>query len=117
MSAGRAALVGTMTGTTFASAWEQIGEPVDNVYPVSGIDGGAYLARHEMRRGERVWTIARADECGPGRVTQAHDLKGAVQRLNAFHVRGTCDHCGHVHSEHGHGCESCGRIRYALRYA
>jgi hypothetical protein len=72
-------------------AWEQI---------------GAQLTDH----------LGRAGHYGLGAVTHGHTLKAAVQHLNAFHVGETCDHCGHVNSERGHGCESCGRIRYALRY-
>lgn len=109
-----------MTTTTteqpprFASAWEQIGAPdATGAFPVTGIDGAAYVARQETRRGQEEWTIARADDHGPGRVTSAADLKGAVQRLNAFHVGETCIHCHHVHSTRGHFCDACGRRRYA----
>jgi hypothetical protein len=107
-----------------ASAWDQIGpESERGEYPVTGFDGGAYLARRERRQNyggpgvagtfREVWTIGRADEYGPGRVTESGSLKGAVQRLNAFHVGETCIHCGRVHSERGHFCDKCGKRRYA----
>jgi hypothetical protein len=107
-----------VTAVEFGSAWDQLGDPTpDGSYPVAGIDGCAYVARQETRHGELVWTIARASHYGPERVTSCATLKGSVQRLNAFHVAEICDHCQHVNSHRGHGCEACGRIRYALRYA
>lgn len=98
----------------FKSAWDQIGAPTESGdYPVQGIDGAAYVARQEHHQGRDQWTIARAGVYGPGRVTSAADLKGAVQNLNTFHAGETCIHCARVHSERGHFCESCGKRRYA----
>jgi hypothetical protein len=99
-------------------AWEQIGAQLTDhlgvMYcGVRGIDGREYVAEGVS---PGAWRIVRAGHYGLGAVTHGHTLKAAVQRLNAFHVGETCDHCGHVNSERGHGCESCGRIRYALRY-
>jgi hypothetical protein len=65
-----------------------------------------------------AWRIVRRGHYGLGAVTDRTLLKGAVQRLNTFHTAEICDHCGHVNSTRGHGCEqSAVGIRYALRYA
>lgn len=103
-----------MTDDTGRDAWQQIGPEVAGAHGilrcgVRGIDGQQYVA--ERIRGR--WEIIRAGYYGPGAVTRADTLKGAVQHLNAFHEGETCIHCGHVHSARGHFCEKCNKRRYA----
>lgn len=102
-----------------ADALAQIGRPcaVDGIgnesYGVRGMDGRAYV----LEGFGGAWRIVRRGSYGLGAVTRSATPKGAVQSLNAFHIGETCDHCGHVNSERGHGCAECGRIRYGKRYA
>jgi hypothetical protein len=99
-------------------AWEQLGpamtDGLTEFYGVRGMDGREYVAEGAA---PGAWRIVRRGSYGLGAVVRSDSVKGAVQRLNAFHTAEICDHCGHVNSERGHGCEQCGRIRYALRYA
>lgn len=108
-----------MTPDTGSDASRQIGPAVyadgRETYGVRGIDGGRYVLTSSLRRNR--WEIYRAGHYGPGAVTSGATPKAAVQHLNAFHEGETCDHCQHVNSTRGHGCDSCGRIRYGKRYA
>lgn len=99
-----------------ADAWAQIGPGMTDhtgteYYGVRGMDGREYVAEGAA---PGAWRIVRRGHYGLGAVVSSHTLKGAVQRLNAFHEGGTCRNCGHVNSERGHACDACGRIRYVV---
>jgi hypothetical protein len=104
-----------MRPDTGADAWAQIGRPcaVDEIgnesYGVRGIDGREYV----LEGFGGAWRIVRRGSYGLGAVVRSDTPKGAVQRLNAFHVGETCIHCQHVHPSRGHFCDVCGRRRYA----
>lgn len=105
----------TYPDTVGGSAWDQLGPMMTDhtgteFYGVRGIDGGRYVAEGVS---PGAWRIVRAGSYGLGAVVRSASLKGAVQRLNAFHEGETCVHCQHVNSTRGHGCDSCGRTRYA----
>jgi hypothetical protein len=98
-----------------ADAWEQLGPGMcdhtgTEYYGVRGMDGNTYVAEGAA---PGAWRIVRAGSYGLGAVVRSASLKGAVQRLNAFHVGETCIHCGCVNPERGHWCTACGRRRYA----
>lgn len=96
-----------------ADAWAQIGpgmsDGLTEYHGVRGMDGREYVAEGAA---PGAWRIVRRGSYGLDAVTRSHTLKSAVQQLNAFHAGEVCVPCGHVNSYRGHGCESCGRIRY-----
>jgi hypothetical protein len=95
-------------------AWEQLGpamtDGLTEFYGVRGMDGREYVAEGAA---PGAWRIVRRGSYGLAAVVRSHTVKGAVQRLNAFHAGETCIHCGHVNSTRGHACDACRNTRYA----